>query len=103
MTQDNQHAEPEKDPGGYGTPTAEQEMAGSDQHQGGAATNEPQADGGTPVERDVDLPSASAEIDENNDDSTGFLARVLGAGTGSRRRPGRQRQRPSEGRIPQGR
>ena len=71
MTQDNQHAEPEKDPGGYGTPTAEQEMAGSDQNQGGAATNEPQADGGTPVERDVDLPSASAEIDESNDDSQG--------------------------------
>ncbi|KNH22521.1 hypothetical protein ACU18_01260 [Arthrobacter sp. ZBG10] len=71
MAQDNQHAEPEKDPGGYGTPTAEQETAGSAQHQGDAATNESQADGDTPVARDMDLPSAAAEIDETNDDSKG--------------------------------
>ena len=78
MTQDNQHAAPETDPGGYGTPTAEQEMGGQDQHaaqgaQGGqgAATNEPQSDGAEQVARDVDLPSSAAEIDENNDDSKG--------------------------------
>ena len=78
MTQDNQHAAPETDPGGYGTPTAEQEMGGQDQQatqgpQGGqgAATNEPQSSGEEQVARDVDLPSSAAEIDENNDDSKG--------------------------------
>ncbi|MGC0238966.1 hypothetical protein [Arthrobacter sp. SD76] len=80
MTQENQHAQPESDPGGYGTPTAEQEMGGS-QGAGGAAgsqaagsadTNEPQAGAGTePVPHDMDLPSSAAEIDESNDDSQG--------------------------------
>jgi hypothetical protein len=81
MTQENQQAEPETAPGGYGTPTAEQE-AGSQGGQGqqssggtspaGAETNEPQS--GTdqdPVPHDVDLPSSAAEIDESNDDSQG--------------------------------
>ncbi|HEU4667427.1 MAG TPA: hypothetical protein VFS79_07170 [Arthrobacter sp.] len=80
MTQENQQAQPETDPGGYGTPTAEQEMGGA---QGGAAdgsgagtggveTNEPQADAsGDPVPHDMDLPSSAAEINESNDDSRG--------------------------------
>ncbi|MBT2248791.1 hypothetical protein JHV56_08800 [Arthrobacter sp. BHU FT2] len=79
MTQDNQHAAPETDPGGYGTPTAEQEMGGQGQQQAqgsqggaGAETNEPQAGAGEDqVTRDADLPSSAAEIDENNDDSKG--------------------------------
>ena len=71
MTQENQHAQPESDPGGYGTPTAEQEMGGS-QAAGSAETNEPQAGAGTePVPHDIDLPSSAAEIDESNDDSQG--------------------------------
>ncbi len=81
MTQENQHAQPETDPGGYGTPTAEQEMGGaqtevSDTGSTGetdnVGTNEPQS--GTsedPVPRDVDLPSGEAELDEGNDDSQG--------------------------------
>lgn len=83
MTQENQHAEPETDPGGYGTPTAEQELGGAQASAGGSAagntgetgsvgTNEPQS--GTsedPVPRDVDLPSNEAELDEGNDDSQG--------------------------------
>ena len=82
MTQENQNTQPESDPGGYGTPTAEQEMgqsqgsaggsaAGGAGGSGGADTNEPQSGGGDPVPRDVDLPSSAAEIDENNDDSKG--------------------------------
>jgi hypothetical protein len=75
MTQENQHAEPESDPGGYGTPTAEQEMGGGSQGtaaSGGADTNEPQSGTGEdPVPRDVDLPSGEAELDEGNDDSKG--------------------------------
>lgn len=77
MTQENQHAQPESDPGGYGTPTAEQEMGGSQapvngSGAGGADTNEPQSDPEAgPVPRDVDLPSSAAEIDESNDDSQG--------------------------------
>jgi hypothetical protein len=81
MTQENQHAQPESDPGGYGTPTAEQELgqsqgsggpaANGTSGSGGADTNEPQSGGGDPVPRDVDLPSSAAEIDENNDDSKG--------------------------------
>ncbi|OAE00362.1 hypothetical protein [Arthrobacter sp. OY3WO11] len=79
MTQDNQHAQPESDPGGYGTPTAEQEMGGSQASANGsgsgtgsADTNEPQSDPqADPVPRDVDLPSSAAEIDESNDDSQG--------------------------------
>ncbi|MET1088408.1 MAG: hypothetical protein ABWY04_15030 [Arthrobacter sp.] len=87
MTQENQHAQPESDPGGYGTPTAEQELGGDqgranassnspattgDGGAGGADTNEPQpGTGSDPVPRDVDLPSSAAEIDESNDDSKG--------------------------------
>jgi hypothetical protein len=76
MTQENQHAQPESDPGGYGTPTAEQEMGGAQGSAGGSTdgvdTNEPQSGaGGDPVPRDVDLPSGEAELDENNDDSQG--------------------------------
>ena len=78
MTQENQHAQPETDPGGYGTPTAEQEMGGtqgaadSSAAPGGVETNEPQSDAsGDPVPHDVDLPSSAAEIDESNDDSQG--------------------------------
>ncbi|RAX18654.1 hypothetical protein DC347_00840 [Pseudarthrobacter sp. AG30] len=78
MTQENQQAEPESAPGGYGTPTAEQEAAGT-QGQGagggssaGADTNEPQQGAGQePVPHDMDLPSSAAEIDESNDDSQG--------------------------------
>ncbi len=33
MSQDNQHAEPEEEAGGYGTPTAEQELGGADNKQ----------------------------------------------------------------------
>jgi hypothetical protein len=83
MTQENQHAQPETDPGGYGTPTAEQELGGAQASAGGSdtgstgdsgsvGTNEPQS--GTsedPVPRDVDLPSGEAELDEGNDDSQG--------------------------------
>ncbi len=79
MTQENQNAQPEADPGGYGTPTAEQEMGGiqgsvdSSGTGGGAGadTNEPQSGSGDPVPRDVDLPSGEAELDETNDDSQG--------------------------------
>ncbi|VXB86429.1 conserved hypothetical protein [Arthrobacter sp. 9AX] len=84
MTQENQHAQPESDPGGYGTPTAEQELGGDQgpanaasggtatAGAGGVDTNEPQPGaGGDPVPRDVDLPSSAAEIDESNDDSKG--------------------------------
>jgi hypothetical protein len=92
MTQENQNPEPEAAPGGgYGTPTAEQELGGqgagqdtaqqgvgqSTAQQGGAAsggadTNEPQpGTGGDQVPRDADLPSSAAEIDESNDDSKG--------------------------------
>ncbi|MBD1592642.1 hypothetical protein HC744_11425 [Arthrobacter sp. S1_S22] len=79
MTQENQHAQPESDPGGYGTPTAEQEMGGSQAPvdgsgpgTGSADTNAPQSDPeADPVPRDVDLPSSAAEIDESNDDSQG--------------------------------
>ncbi|MDQ0119626.1 hypothetical protein AB0280_10685 [Pseudarthrobacter sp902506025] len=85
MTQENQQAEPESAPGGYGTPTAEQEAAGTQggqqssggQQSGGASsagadTNEPQSGtGGNPVPHDMDLPSSAAEIDESNDDSKG--------------------------------
>jgi hypothetical protein len=76
MTQENQHAQPESDPGGYGTPTAEQETGGAQGSAGGSTdgvdTNEPQAGtGGDPVPRDVDLPSGEAELDESNDDSQG--------------------------------
>ncbi|MGX1162864.1 hypothetical protein FBY31_3080 [Arthrobacter sp. SLBN-100] len=82
MTQENQHAQPESDPGGYGTPTAEQELGGTQGSANGSGatgggagrvdTNEPQSGGGgEPVPRDVALPSSAAEIDENNDDSKG--------------------------------
>jgi hypothetical protein len=78
MTQENQHAQPETEPGGYGTPTAEQEAGGAQGSTDGSGssegvdTNEPQADtSGEPVPRDVDLPSSAAEIDESNDDSQG--------------------------------
>ena len=72
MTQENQHAQPETDPGGYGTPTAEQEMGGAQGAPGSVETNEPQSDAsGDPVPHDVDLPSSAAEIDESNDDSQG--------------------------------
>jgi hypothetical protein len=83
MTQENQNAEPEAAPGGYGTPTAEQEMGGSQGGatgnggatsgaDGGADTNEPQSGVGEEhVPRDMDLPSSAAEIDESNDDSQG--------------------------------
>jgi hypothetical protein len=83
MTQENQQAQPETDPGGYGTPTAEQEMGGTQGAANGPATtgdggtdsvdtNEPQGSTGSqPVPHDVDLPSSAAEIDENNDDSKG--------------------------------
>ncbi|TLM88124.1 hypothetical protein [Pseudarthrobacter sp. NamE5] len=83
MTQENQHAQPETDSGGYGTPTAEQEMGGiqdsADSTQAGGAsdsdsvgTNEPQQEtSGDPVPRDVDLPSGEADLDESNDDSQG--------------------------------
>ena len=83
MMQENQHAQPETDPGGYGTPTAEQELGGAQAsadgsdtgktgETGSVGTNEPQS--GTsedPVPRDVDLPSGEAELDEGNDDSQG--------------------------------
>lgn len=79
MTQENQQAEPETAPGGYGTPLAEQEAAGTQgQESGGgtssagADTNEPQQGSGKePVPHDMDLPSSAAEIDESNDDSQG--------------------------------
>jgi len=82
MTQENQQAEPETASGGYGTPTAEQEAAGTQGGQGqqsggsassgGADTNEPQSGTGQePVPHDMDLPSSAAEIDESNDDSQG--------------------------------
>jgi hypothetical protein len=87
MTQENQQAQPETDPGGYGTPTAEQELGGTQNAVQGSAggsattgdggagsvdTNEPQSGTGIdPVPHDVDLPSGEAELDENNDDSKG--------------------------------
>lgn len=81
MTQENQQTEPESAPGGYGTPTAEQEAAGTQGGQGqqsgdassaGSDTNEPQSGTGQdPVPHDMDLPSSAAEIDESNDDSQG--------------------------------
>jgi hypothetical protein len=84
MTQENQNAQPETDPGGYGTPTVEQEMGGAQGSAEGSGdgsgtgqadsvgTNEPQSNTSEdPVPRDVDLPSSAAEIDESNDDSQG--------------------------------
>ncbi|WP_411375144.1 hypothetical protein ACLH0K_01650 [Arthrobacter sp. MPF02] len=78
MTQENQQAQPESAPGGYGTPTAEQELGGQGGAQqggasnGGVDTNEPQSNTGEePVPHDLDLPSGEAEINENNDDSPG--------------------------------
>jgi len=84
MTQENQNPAPETAPGGYGTPTAEQEMGGQESagqqstgqqgtsQQGAADTNEPQdGPGADAVPRDADLPSSAAEIDESNDDSKG--------------------------------
>jgi hypothetical protein len=78
MTQENQNPAPEEAPGGYGTPTAEQELGGqgsaqeSAGPQGAADTNEPQdGPGADAVPRDADLPSSAAEIDESNDDSRG--------------------------------
>ena len=80
MTQENQQAEPETAPGGYGAPTAEQEAAGTQggrqsgggTSSAGAETNEPQSGtGGDPLSRDMDLPSSAADIDESNDDSQG--------------------------------
>lgn len=79
MTQENRNVDPEAAPGGYGTPTAEQEMGGGQERQA-VDTNTPQAgNGGQPVPRDpdaqldgdADLPSSAAEIDESNDDSKG--------------------------------
>lgn len=90
MMQENQNVDPEAAPGGYGTPTAEQEMGGSQQPKA-VDTNTPQAgNGGQPVPRDpdaplggdadsgtgssgggADLPSSAADIDESNDDSKG--------------------------------
>ncbi|MFJ5862007.1 hypothetical protein ACIQCM_11340 [Pseudarthrobacter sp. NPDC092439] len=90
MTQENQNVDPEA-AGGYGTPTAEQELGGS-QESGAVDTNAPQVEPGVqPVPRDpaaplggdadsradtgssggADLPSSAAEIDESNDDSKG--------------------------------
>ena len=88
MTQENQNPALESAPGGYGTPTAEQELGGqgagqqnagqqnagqdSPGQQGAADTNEPQdGPGADAVPRDADLPSSAAEIDESNDDSRG--------------------------------
>lgn len=89
MTQENQNVDPDIAPGGYGTPTAEQELGGS-QSSAAVDTNTPQAGSGQPVPRDpnapsggdagagsaspgggADLPSSAAEIDESNDDSKG--------------------------------
>lgn len=78
MTQESQNVDPEAT-GGYGTPTAEQELGGSQASQA-VDTNTPQGgSGGQPVPRDpaapqggdADLPSSAAEIDESNDDSKG--------------------------------
>ena len=74
MSQDNQHAEPEEEVGGYGSPTAEQEMggAGSRQFHAAAETNDPGFEPGElPVPRDADVPSADAEINESNADEQG--------------------------------
>jgi hypothetical protein len=73
MSQDNQQAVPEEGVGGYGTPTAEQEMAGADgpQHTG-VDTNDPGFEPGEPpVPRDADVPSAEAEINGSNADEQG--------------------------------
>ena len=71
MSQDNQQAE---EAGGYGSPTAEQEMggAGSRQFHAAAETNDPGFEPGElPVPRDADVPSAEAEINESNADEQG--------------------------------
>lgn len=88
MSQDSQGTKPEEE-GGYGTPTPEQELGGQqaagggkptagtnggadDQPHAGADTNDPGVEGDEPpVPRDVDVPSAEAEIDESNADSQG--------------------------------
>ena len=65
MSQDNQRTETNEEGGGYGTPTAEQEI-------GGAETNDPDFEPGEPpIPRDADVPSAEAEINEANADSQG--------------------------------
>lgn len=65
MSQDNQRTEPAENPGGYGTPTPEQET-------GGAETNDPGFEPGEPpIPRDADVPSAEAEINDVNADSQG--------------------------------
>lgn len=74
MSQDNQHTGPEKEAGGYGTPTAEQEMGGADntQFHAEAETNDPGFEPGEPpIPRDADVPSAEAEINESNADEQG--------------------------------
>jgi hypothetical protein len=91
MSQDSQGTKPEEE-GGYGTPTPEQELGGAagagttgagaagagpsggtdDQPHAGADTNDPGVERDEPpVPRDVDVPSAEAEIDESNADSQG--------------------------------
>lgn len=73
MSQENLRTEPGEEAGGYGSPTAEQEMGGTDeQRHAGVASNGPGVEpGGPPVPGDADVPSAEAEIDESNADSKG--------------------------------
>lgn len=79
MSQENQSAQPEKDAGGYGTPTVEQEMGGAGGGSNPSAeTNEPEGSAEQPVSRDPEgvgfedgdalVPSTEAEIDESNSD-----------------------------------
>lgn len=80
MSQDNQSTAPDQSAGGYGTPTAEQEMGG--QQDAGFDSNEPETEPGQPpVPREADgvgfqdgeavVPSVEAEIDESNSNEQG--------------------------------
>ncbi|GAC1458007.1 MAG: hypothetical protein PVSMB10_15760 [Pseudarthrobacter sp.] len=71
MSQENQR--PDQEAGGYGSPTAEQEMGGTDkQHHAEVDSNDPGFEPGESHEpRDAAVPSAEAEIDESNADSQG--------------------------------
>ncbi len=98
MDQENPQSEPVEEVGGYGTPTAEQEMPGAgrfggtdDQRHAEADSNDPGFEPGEPpVPRDAQVPSAEADIDESNADSQGS-APFVGVGRGRIRPPGRQR------------
>jgi hypothetical protein len=69
MTQENQHEEPTKEAGGYGTPTAEQEMPrGGTEEQVSAenASTDPGFDADAKANAQAAMPSSEADMDAAN-------------------------------------